>query len=342
MGGLLEELGIALSGGVAAAGKTASETLLEQAKQAALSLREENLVRITNLYAKEGRAEMQKFQTGERQAGQTFQTGERQAGETFRTGETEKKIKSEEKLAGQRETGESTRQQAGFTHTEGLAKITRDFQVNLQKETNRLSLELEKVKDVDARARLTIQYDNAVKVANLTANLDDKKKGTIARNAADLISMGLPKDRVNTLLVESLSGQKEKGHDYVTMVTSLLKNATVTGTQVTPAQYREITEEAQRATGFVPKAVIAPAPKSSFDEIAAKLFGKAPVIPTVSWTGGAGLIGTQMQTTPPSPERPDLSYYQREYDERMRREREQKYEASRPITPTGTSTLGRQ
>ena len=69
MAGLLSGIGQVLAGGVAGGAKAAGESFVEQAKQEALAAREENMLRIQNLFAKEGRAETQTFQAGESKLG---------------------------------------------------------------------------------------------------------------------------------------------------------------------------------------------------------------------------------------------------------------------------------
>ncbi len=51
MAGLLEGIGTVLAGGIAGAGKAVGETFAEQIKQQALAMREENMARISDLYA---------------------------------------------------------------------------------------------------------------------------------------------------------------------------------------------------------------------------------------------------------------------------------------------------
>ena len=103
MAGLLSGIGQVLAGGVAGGAKAAGESFVEQAKQEALAAREENMLRIQNLFAKAGRAE-------------TMAHAERM---------TNKTIASQEKLAGQTQVGANIRQEASLTSTENLAEIER-------------------------------------------------------------------------------------------------------------------------------------------------------------------------------------------------------------------------
>ena len=101
MAGLLSGIGQVLAGGVAGGAKAAGESFVEQAKQEALAAREENMLRIQNLFAKAGREETQKFQAGESKLGR----------------------ESAQKLSDQAQLGANIRQTESLTSTENLAAV---------------------------------------------------------------------------------------------------------------------------------------------------------------------------------------------------------------------------
>ncbi len=283
MGGLLEELGIALSGGVAAAGKTASETLLEQAKQAALSLREENLVRITNLYAKEREKGAQEFTRGENKL-----TRETTVSESKLTRDQAKELAEK---AGSRELllhGQTIASQEKIAE-EGTARAMalQASSITGQKELQASSL---------AGAKI-----NAEALVKLTHELKEKERGVVDKTITDL-SKYLPKDQAIAVTLAGLTKEQTELErtqlkSWVDMYISDTKVEGVGGT-LTQQQKDKIAEGVTARLHYDPSAivakslalttgkpVIAPAPKNSFDEIAAKLSGKTTGV-AVPTTGG--------------------------------------------------------
>lgn len=217
--GLLSGIGQVLAGGVAGGAKAAGESFVEQAKQQALAAREENMLRIQNLFAKAGRKETQKFQAGESKLGRT----------------------SQENLAKTR-----------ATHELGMAETERKFRTDMQVETNKLALARDKASDEDARARIELQYDNTVKVQKLA----NEAPGVTAKLAADLKGMGLAQEKVMEYVAYGLSGEKQDKVAYATIFSSLLRTKTeaakAAGTSVTPEEIKATSEEAALASGWTP------------------------------------------------------------------------------------------
>lgn len=98
MAGLLKTVGMGVVGGAGTAGKAVSDVYQEQQRQAAMLLREQNLARITNLYAKE----------------------RQESGEKFTAGESEKQRKHDEELAQKRYDRELAMQSRSEGHAEAL------------------------------------------------------------------------------------------------------------------------------------------------------------------------------------------------------------------------------
>ncbi len=282
MGGLLE----ALSGGVAAAGKTASETLLEQAKQAALSLREENLVRITNLYAKEREKGAQEFTRGENKL-----TRETTVSESKLTRDQAKELAEKQ---GSRELllhGQTISSQEKIAE-EATARAMA-LQTSAQKGAETLQasgIAGQKELQVSALAGAKI---NAEALVRLTHSLKETERGVIDKTITDL-SKYLPKDQAIAVTLAGLTKEQTELErtqlkSWVDMYISDTKVEGVGGT-LTQQQKDKIAEGVTARLHYDPSAivarslalttgkpVIAPAPKNSFDEIAAKLSGKTPV-----------------------------------------------------------------
>jgi len=215
MAGLLSGIGQVLAGGVAGGAKAAGESFVEQAKQEALAVREENMLRIQNLYLKEGRKETQDFQAGESRLGR----------------------ESTEKMAKTR-----------VKHELGMAETERQFRTEQQSEANRLALARDKASDEDARARLQIQYDNAIKLQNEA----EKRPTEFIKKYNDIVMLvGGDKEKATELILYSISGKKEEKALYATTMKGFIKNAEAMGLPISKellADWKEISKEVSGLT----------------------------------------------------------------------------------------------
>jgi len=215
MAGLLSGIGQVLAGGVAGGAKAAGESFVEQAKQEALAAREENMLRIQNLFAKEGRKETQEFTV---------------------------------RMAGERVTHE-----LGMAKTEkelkvGMAETERTFRVDLQKETNRLAIELEKASDTDARARIGLQYDNAIKLQDEA----EKRPTEFMKKYNDIVTLvGGDKKRATELALYSVSGKKEEKALYAATMKGFIRQSEASGIPISKElldDWKEISKEVSGLT----------------------------------------------------------------------------------------------
>jgi len=224
--GLLSGIGQVLAGGVAGGAKAAGESFVEQAKQEALAAREENMLRIQNLFAKEGRKETQEFQAGQTKLGH----------------------EATENLAKTRATHELDLAGKEKELKLGMAATEREFRLDLQKEENELAVRLEREKDANARARLALQHNYAVKLQEL---VDKKPKETMQRYNDIVEILGGDKEKARELTLYSLSGKKEEKALYAATMKGFIKNAEATGMPISKellADWKKISQEVSGLT----------------------------------------------------------------------------------------------
>jgi len=256
--GLLSGIGQVLAGGVAGGAKAAGESFVEQAKQQALAAREENMLRIQEKFAKEGRKETQEFQAGERALDR----------------------ESAQKMADQTQLGANIRQTASLKSAEDLAEVER--------------LSRSEEAGAEREARKTAATDAATTAKNLLTfknNLPDKEKTAIEKNIEGL-SKYIPKEQALAITLASLTKEakdleKTQLKSWVDMYIADLKIEGAGGMAPTEQQKIKVGEGVTTRLGYSPTSVMASsislgakkteapvAPKNTFDAISAVVAGK--------------------------------------------------------------------
>jgi hypothetical protein len=210
--GLLEGVGYALAGGLAGAGKAGQDVFAEQMKQTALEAREVNMLRIQNLFAKEGRAETFKFQ------------GE----------QTEKQIKAARDLEADRQAAQVS------LHDSSEEGATRRAEEAQNQESMRQDVSIAAQKDL---AKLTAELDNKKKDA-VTKNYEALSNIFGKDQAKTIITAGLTKE-IN-------EEKRTKLKAWVDLYVSDMKILGAGGITPTPQQKQEVSFGVTTALGYSP------------------------------------------------------------------------------------------
>jgi hypothetical protein len=220
MAGLLNIAGRALAGGLAAGAKGYADTLTEQTKQQALFMREENMQRIQQIYAKENQ-----------KASQVFTAGENKLARDAAAVNTNKTIKSQETTALIKEVMDSDRAESAKDLTIRLA----DKKIEVDKATRAQAV-------TDANALATFEH-----------NLKKKDTGTIYKNYQDLAMIFPPEEAkamVKTMASkEATDLERIKLNSWSSIYVASLKALTADGMPLTPDKKQAAIEETSQIFG---------------------------------------------------------------------------------------------
>jgi hypothetical protein len=230
MGGLLEGLGMVVGGAMAGGGKVAADVFTEQIKQDALLARELNMARITNMYAKEGRTEQNKFTSDENKK-------QRQSAEDLAA-----RAREERAVEGVFERG--SRETINYESNKA-ADIRQD-------KTNQQALDLYKIESEAKLEAARIAGTKAESLVRLEASLRNAAPDDITKKINALSKYMDQKDAVS-LVVDSYSGNRDKAKLYGDYINKTLANDNLNGIQQTPTRIAEIKATGEDLFDYHPK-----------------------------------------------------------------------------------------
>lgn len=226
MAGLLEGLGVIFGTAGAQGAKAYGESVAEQAKQEALSIREENMLRIKDIMDRGRQQEQNKFTEG--------LEGKRQKHES---GETDKKLQAQRDLEAERQIFTAAQSDSDNETKIRLAEEASN-QASMRQDKD-IAAEKEKQSQATRDAKEILSYKN---------DLSDNEKSAVEKSVAGLKRLGLPQDKALAVALASVT-KEEAGERRSALLA--WQNAFVEGRKA-GSSADEAAREASRITGVDP------------------------------------------------------------------------------------------